>query len=275
MTVVHRGPVAFIDSGVGGLPYYGAFKRAAPLESAVYVADRENFPYGPKSREVLSAVVVDLARRIVDAFDPEMIVVACNSASVSALPALRSALPEIPVVGTVPAVKPAALYSKKRRIGVLATERTVRDPYIAYLSESFAPDCALVGIAAPELVEFVEKRFPCAPADERLRVASGYVDRFRSLDVDAVVLGCTHFLFLAEEFVEAAAQDIAIFDSREGVAKRALSVLTERRGGGPATRSSGAADRCYVTGGEPFEETWSLFSSFFDLDFKGNLERKL
>ena len=274
MNAARKGPVVFIDSGVGGLPYYGAFKRAAPRESAVYVADRANFPYGPKSRELLSELVVDLGRRVVDAFDPAMIVVACNTASVSALSPLRAALPEVPVVGTVPAVKPAALYSRKRRIGVLATERTVKDPYIAYLSESFAPDCALVGVAAPELVEFVEKRFPHASEEERQRVASGYIDRFRSLDVDAVVLGCTHFLFLAEEFSHAAAADIAIFDSRDGVARRALTVLNERRGGDSGLAADGTADRFYVTGGAPFEETWMIFASHFNLEFMGNLERK-
>jgi glutamate racemase len=265
-------PVVFIDSGVGGLPYYGAFKRAAPDRPVVYVADRANFPYGPKSREELSSILVDLGRRIVSRFDPEMVVVACNSASVSALGPLRSALPDIPVVGTVPAVKPAALFSRKRRIGVLATERTVRDPYIAYLSERFAPDCTMVGIAAPELVEFVEKRFLAATVADRLSVAAGYIDRFRSLDVDAVVLGCTHFLFLAEEFSQSAVPDIAVFDSREGVAKRALAVLEERRNGGPIQGIRGP-DRCYVTGENSAEDTWSAFSAFFNLEFEGSLER--
>ncbi|MFA6505483.1 MAG: glutamate racemase [Treponemataceae bacterium] len=267
---MRQGPVVFIDSGVGGLPYYGAFKNASPTDSTVYVADRFHFPYGPKSKDELSRIVIDLAHRIIRSLDPEMIVIACNSASVSALDALRAAFPDLPVVGTVPAVKPAALYSKKRRIGVLATERTVNDPYTAYLSKSFAPDCALVGMAAPELVEFVEKEYMKASDSSRFEVASSYIKRFRALDVDAVVLGCTHFLFLAEEFKKSGGDDIAVFDSREGVAKRALSVLREKRNGNPAPRT--ARDRFFVTGSEPYEEKWSLFASYFDLDFSGALE---
>jgi len=268
MSAASARPVVFIDSGVGGLPYYAAFKAALPRRSSLYVADRAHFPYGPKSREELVRIVAELTALVVADFDPALIVVACNSASVSALDALRAAYPRLPIVGTVPAVKPAALYSKKRRIGVLATERTVRDPYIAYLSERFAPDCALIGIAAPELVDFVEKEFPTASPDRLGEIAASYVERFRVLDVDAVVLGCTHFLFLAEQFKKAASDGIAIFDSREGVANRAIALL-------PTGDDDGASlvpDRLFVTGGEPFEAKWKTFASFFDLDFKGSLE---
>jgi glutamate racemase len=117
----------------------------------------------------------------------------------------------------------------------------------------------------------VEKRFLKAAPAERYEVAAGYIDLFRALDVDAVVLGCTHFLFLAEEFTKAAAADVAIFDSRTGVAKRALSVLNERRNGQQSARSMPCADRLFVTGDAPFEETWPLFASFFKLNFQGAL----
>lgn len=265
-----QGPVVFIDSGVGGLPYYGAFKRLSPSDSAVYIADRAHFPYGPKSKEELSRIVVALARNIGEVLDPRMLVIACNSASVSALDAVREAFPAIPVVGTVPAVKPAALYSRKRRIGVLATERTVNDPYVAYLSERFASDCAMVGIAAPELVDFVEKEYMISSAARRFELASSYIERFRALDVDAVVLGCTHFLFLAEEFQKAGGEDIAVFDSRDGVAKRALAVLKDKSEGCYA--ASTESDRFFVTGGEPFDQKWPLFASFFNLAFAGSLD---
>ena len=268
---MRNGPVVFIDSGVGGLPYYGAFKKAAPSQPAAYVADRFNFPYGPKSKDELSRIVVDLAHRIVETLDPELLVVACNSASVSALEALRSTFPDLPVVGTVPAVKPAALYSKKRRIGVLATERTVNDPYTAYLSERFAPDCALVGMAAPELVEFVERDFIDSQEDRRRSVAASYIDRFRALDVDAVVLGCTHFLFLAEEFKEQGGRSLAVFDSREGVAKRALALLKAGRNGNGQTQKLVSKDSLFVTGAAAFENKWQKFASFFDLEFRGPL----
>ncbi len=274
MSPYRSGPVAFIDSGVGGLPYYGAFKAASPGMPSVYVADRAHFPYGPKSREELSAIVIDLTRTIEALIAPSMVVVACNSASVSALDSLRGAFPHLPFVGTVPAVKPAALYSKKRRIGVLATERTVRDPYIALLSERFAPGCSLVGISAPELVDFVEKEYPGASAERRRETAAGYVARFRALEVDAIVLGCTHFLFLAEEFKQAASPEIAVFDSRTGVANRALSILGDRGALPAASEPAAEHDALYVTGKPPYEDTWAVFSSFFDLRFNGCLELK-
>jgi len=211
--------------------------------------------------------------------DPRLIVIACNTASVSALDDLRAAFPALPFVGTVPAVKPAALASKTRRIGVLATERTVRDPYAAHLAERFAPDCELVGIAAPELVEFVEHRYANSIRQERLAVVEGYIRRFRVLGVDSIVLGCTHFLFLADEFVEVGGKDISIFDSREGVARRAVTLLsTHGEGDLSGTSRDGTSDsdsagkgKVFVTGEAPIETSWSDFADLFGLDFVGTL----
>jgi glutamate racemase len=260
-------PVAFIDSGVGGLPYCSAFRALAPAETVAYVADRANFPYGPRTKEELTGIVVDLIGRLRAAFDPKLVVIACNTASVTALEGARSAFPGLPIVGTVPAVKSAAVASVKRRIGVLATERTVRDPYIDVLAERFAPDCVLERLAAPELTEFVEKRYPVASPAERSRVASAYVDRFRALGVDAIVLGCTHYLYLVDEFAAAGAPDIAVYDSRTGVAKRALSLLLEADA--LAERFALGAGRLYVTGDRLFEDHWQDFASLFGLDFAG------
>ncbi len=269
-------PVVFIDSGVGGLPYCRAFRSFKPTVPVVYVADREHFPYGPKSRRELVDLLVDLVSRLVSRVDPELVVIACNTASDSALEDLRAAFPSLPFVGTVPAVKPAALASVKRRIGVLATERTVRDPYAAHLAARFAPDCELVGIAAPELVEFVEHRYAASDHRERFATADSYIRRFKELDVDAIVLGCTHFLFLADEFVEAGGKEITIFDSREGVARRAASLLSAsttcavpREG---ATSSAAVAEgRLVITGDAPIEESWRGFSKLFGLSISGLL----
>ena len=284
-------PVVFIDSGVGGLPYCSAFRALRPGVPVAYVADRAHFPYGPKSRTELVDILVELVSRLVALMDPRLVVIACNTASVSALEDLRAAFPSLPFVGTVPAVKPAALASSKRRIGVLATERTVRDPYAAHLAARFAPDCELVGIAAPELVEFVEHRYALSDRGERLATAERYIRRFRELDVDAIVLGCTHFLFLADEFVEAGGVDIAIFDSREGVAKRAASLLSTAAAPAPVAEtdggaggmgggaggadvsdaSGGAAGRVFITGTAPAEPSWKELPALFGLEFAGVL----
>lgn len=272
-------PVAFIDSGVGGLPYCSSFRALLPGVPVVYVADRAHFPYGPKSRQELVVILVDLVTDLIARMDPRLVVIACNTASVSALDDLRSAFPDLPFVGTVPAVKPAALASVKRRIGVLATERTVRDPYAAHLAERFAPDCELVGIAAPELVEFVEHRYAHSDRTERLAVVEGYIRRFRELGVDSIVLGCTHFLFLADEFVEVGGEDISIFDSREGVARRVASLLetsgsdgrTEQTNARNLSTPSLAPGKVFVTGSAPIEASWNDFAKLFGLGFGGAL----
>jgi len=264
-------PVVFIDSGVGGLPYFDAFRKLASDRYAVYIADREQYPYGPKKKEELSAILISLVDHIRRELDPCLFVIACNSASVSALDALRVNFPDLPFVGTVPAVKPAALYSRTRQIGVLATERTVEDPYVRLLAERFAPDCELIGMAAPELVEFVEHRYIQATPQERSEAVAGYVRKFRELHVDALVLGCTHFLFLAPEFAVAAAPDMVLFDSRSGVAKRAIALLEElptmpKAKTTPGRASAQGAPRMYVTGDAPLETQWSAFASHFGLE---------
>ena len=266
MTSVEKASIVFIDSGVGGLPYFGAFRALEPAVPAAYVADRANFPYGPKSKNELVGLLVELTGAIAARLDPRIVVVACNTASVSALDELRRAFPALAFVGTVPAVKPAALYSRKRRVGVLATERTVRDPYVALLAERFAPDCELVSVAAPELVEFVELEYPTASADARRATAKRYMDIFRAAGAVAVVLGCTHFLFLAEEFEREGGTDIAVFDSRSGVAQRARSLL----GGGPTASDGGGA--LFVTGSGGDDAKWRVFASLFGLPFAGPLE---
>jgi glutamate racemase len=113
-------PVIFLDSGIGSLPYAAYFHTRNPWEKLICVGDRANFPYGPKSKETLIDLVLSLAGKLIALYDPKIFAVVCNTASISCLSALRETFP-LPIVGTVPAVKPAVLASKKRRIGVLGT----------------------------------------------------------------------------------------------------------------------------------------------------------
>jgi glutamate racemase len=223
-------PVVFLDSGIGGIPYCDHFRRHNPEEPFVYVADRRHFPYGTRSREDLIAILTALTCDLVRAVDPKLLVLACNTATVSALPELRRHFPRLPFVGTVPAVKPAVLGTKTGKIGVLGTGRTVGDPSVAALAARYGKGCAVVGIAAPELVEWVE--FRCGQADREARFAAvrPCLARFREAAVDSVVLGCTHFLFLAGEFRAAARPDIKIYDSMKGISNRVASILDAEGG---------------------------------------------
>ena len=255
-------PVVFLDSGVGGIPYAVFFHSRNRRERLIYVADRENFPYGPKSRETVIELALSLIKKLVDFCGPKIVTVACNSISVSALETLRKEFPGLPFVGTVPAIKPAVRKSQKRRIGVLGTRRAVEDPYIAELAAQFGPDCEIAGEAAPELVEFVERRWISSDRDERLLAVKPWMEKFREKGVDAIVLACTHFLLLKEEFLTSAGNDIQVFDSVEGVTRRIETILDEeglRSGLSEETPVPGVI----VTGGAPLEFHWEKLCQRF------------
>jgi glutamate racemase len=282
-------PVLFLDSGMGGLPYCYYFHRRNPGEALVYTADRANFPYGPKGRDELAAALTALTASLIEAFRPKLAALVCNTASVSALGVLREIFPDLPFVGTVPAVKPAVTGSVSRRIGVLGTERTVADPCIRELAARYGADCAVITLAAPELVEWVEYRHAGAAEEERRAVVEPYADYFRSRGVDALVLGCTHFLFLLEEFKLAAGSGLSVYDSLEGVSRRIEAVLDEKglrapgagspgfsagsgaagepaRGNGPS--KGGPAGFLVVTGPSQAEGVWRIRARQFGLTLR-------
>lgn len=267
-----QSPVLFLDSGVGGLPYCDHFAQLAPQIPRIYIADRAHFPYGPKSRDELGALLQDLITRALDRWPAKVVVIACNTATISAIDILRSSFPGISFVGTVPAVKPAVLASTSNRIGVIATERTIREPYIYELAKRFNPNAELVGLAAPELVAFVEHEWYRADREARLKQVAPYIETFRKAHVDSIVLGCTHFLFLLDEFKTLAEPEIGIFHSLEGVARRVLQLL-ENRGllaershrTRQAAEDSSSENLLVVTGAGPVSEAWHNFSKTYGL----------
>ncbi len=262
-----EGPVAFIDSGVGGLPYLDFTRQKLPGERFVYAADRENFPYGTKEAGEITRAVVSLTERLLRRETAKLVVVACNTASVVSLAELRRRF-SVPFVGVVPAVKPAAAFSARKRIGVLATQRTVEAEYLRGLIRRFAVGCDVAGISAGNLVDFVEHYLHAAGPDERRSRVRAEVDKFRDADVDIVVLACTHFLHLEEEFRAELGQGIRIIDSREGVAMqvaRLSGVRTARQAG--RTRR----DSFYLTGPAAIEERYRFFARKFDLDLEGTI----
>ena len=219
-------PLLFFDSGVGGLSVLGPTRALLPNAAIVYAADNAGFPYGTKSEEELAARVPALLGRMVERFRPRLAVIACNTASTIALDHVRAAL-DIPVVGTVPAIKPAAEISKTRVIGVLGTEATVRQPYVDDLASRFAADCTLIRHGSPELVALAEaklagERIDPAAIDDALRPM---LQAARAEEMDVVVLACTHFPLLHEELSQAL-DGIALVDGGPGIARR-IAFLTE------------------------------------------------
>lgn len=218
--------VAFLDSGIGGVPYLVATRSLLPDASYCYLADNAHFPYGDRDAESVRRVICDAARILIDSFDPDAIVVACNTASVVALDELRARFP-LPFVGVVPAIKPAATFGSGGRIGVLATRRTVEDPYLAHLIRRFAPDREVVLEAAGGLVELVEERFGRFDADELRAALEGPLERLRGARVESVVLGCTHFIHVRSEIEALLGPGVRVVDSVEGVARQTVRVARE------------------------------------------------
>lgn len=236
---------AFLDSGTGGLPYLTYLKKKNPSASCIYIGDTKHFPYGEKTEAQIIENACGCVEKIIARWNPHTVVIACNTISVTALEELRRRFPDTPFVGTVPAIKPAGLISKTRRIGLLATNATVRHPYTAGLCSRFAPDCRLVSRGDPELISFIEHRFFSATESERIAAVRPAVDFFRENGCDVIVLACTHFLNMADYIQAYAGSAIQVIDSREGVASHALSVEKTGAGKTPCELEESAL---YVTG---------------------------
>ena len=244
-------PILFLDSGMGGIPYCRHFHNRNPNEAIVYLADRLHFPYGGRDKKELCAILSQLTEKLIAIVNPKITVLACNTASLAALSLLREKFDNQTFVGTIPAVKPAALATKTGKIGVLGTELTINEPYIKKLALSHG-GAKIIGIAAPELVEFVEKRLDSASGEEKTAIVQGYLKQFRAAGVDTLVLGCTHFLFLQEDFQREAADDISVFESLEGISKRIESLS-----GTQQTRIDPPAKNwLLLTGAEKPEPVW-------------------
>ena len=217
-------PILFFDSGVGGLSVLEPTRKLLPNAPIVYAADSAGFPYGKRTEAEIASRVPALLGRLVERFRPRLAVIACNTASTIALDHVRSAL-DLPVVGTVPAIKPAAEISKSRVIGVLGTEATVRQPYVDDLAARFAADCKIVRHGSPELVELAEAKL--AGEEISLDAIRSATEPMFDADgrIDTVVLACTHFPLLEEE-LRAAFPKVTYVDGGPGIARR-IAYLTK------------------------------------------------
>ena len=213
-------PILFFDSGVGGLSVLGPTRALLPNAPIVYAADSAGFPYGKRSEADLAVRVPALLGRLVEQFRPRLAVIACNTASTIALDHARAAL-DLPVVGTVPAIKPAAEMSRTRVIGVLGTEATVRQPYVDDLAERFASDCTIIRHGSPELVELAEAslRDDEVALDAVKAAAQPMFDAPEGERIDTVVLACTHFPLLLEPLARLSL-GVTYVDGGPGIARR-------------------------------------------------------
>ena len=222
-------PLLIFDSGVGGLSVLCSIRELLPNAPFVYVADSAAYPYGTKRPAEIEARVPALLGRLVERFDPELIVIACNTASTIALDAVRAAL-DLQIVGTVPAIKPAAALSKTRCIGVLGTPATVVQPYVDRLADEFAADCTVIRHGSAELVGLAEAKLRGEATDPAAytRILDGLYGQPGGAEIDTIVLACTHFPLVEEELKAASPRPVAFVDGKEGIARRTAWLTRER-----------------------------------------------
>lgn len=216
--------ILVFDSGIGGLSVLAEIRKLLPESHYCYLFDNARLPYGELDEQELVAGCVTLIAELVTRTNAAIVVVACNTASTVVLPALRAKL-NIPVVGVVPAIKPAALISKSKRIGLLATPGTVKRHYTHELIGQFADDCHVELFGCSELVWMAEQK-----------VATGALDMHRLTDllapvvaanIDVLVLGCTHFPMIRSELQQVLGSNVTLLDSGEAIAKRVVSLLAQ------------------------------------------------
>ena len=219
-------PILFFDSGVGGLSIVAPARVALPQARFVYAADSAGFPYGTRTEAEIAARVPVLLGRLAERYRPRLIVIACNTASTIALPAIRAAL-DLPVVGTVPAIRPAALVSRTRTIGVLGTEATVRQAYVDELATRFAGDCTVLRHGTADLVELAEETLRGERPDPArfAAVLAGLFGQPGGDAIDVIVNACTHFPLVEAQLAVAAPHPVRFVDGGAGIARR-IAALT-------------------------------------------------
>jgi len=215
--------IGIFDSGVGGLGIFNETKKLMPKASIIYLADSANCPYGEKNTKQIQAICKKNVDFLINK-GAEIIVVACNSASVSALNWLRTQYLNIPIIGVVPVVKTAAKMAKNKKVAILATKRTVESKYLHVLVEQFCPKDTGYKIyyqACGELVDMVEE----GDDEKMFLVLTKCLKPILKEKVDVVVLGCTHFPFAYDAIKKVLGRNIKILDSNAAVARQVKRII--------------------------------------------------
>lgn len=247
--------IGVFDSGVGGLSILESIEHRLPQATFFYCCDSLNYPYGTKTDEDVIAFTTAACTKFVAAAALDLLVIGCNTASTVSLPSVRAQV-SCPVVGVVPAVKPAAAISQTRCIGVLATKGAAKSQYLQDLVQQFAGDCEVRLCGSSILVDLAERKIRGEQIDLnalRADIESLFLtDQPQATRLDAVVLGCTHFPLLRFELAQAAPWSVEWIDSGNAVAARVVQLLSEwKRGFGNQAASAGCG---YATG--PIASLW-------------------
>jgi glutamate racemase len=239
--------IVVFDSGLGGLTVYREIAAVRPNANFVYVADDAAFPYGGMDEQKLIGRVVGLMGELIATHRPDLVVVACNTASTIALPALRKNF-SVPFVGTVPAIKPACAGSITKRVSVLGTEATVAREYTRALIRDYAGDCQVTLVGSRNLASYAEAELAGAPVDDAAvsaEIAPCFCDG--TARTDTVVLACTHYPLIIERLHRLAPWPVNFIDPAPAIARRVVDLL----GPAPADARAGTTRAIFTSGRAP------------------------
>jgi len=227
--------ILVFDSGVGGLTVYREVVKARPDAAYAYLADDAGFPYGDQPEAALIARIIEVIGKAIAEHKPDLVVVACNTASTLALAELRAKF-SVPFVGTVPAIKPACAQSRSKRIAVLGTQATVRREYTRALILQFAAGCDVALIGSSHLAAYAEAELSGQPvADVAIKAEiAGCFSEAHGRRTDTVVLACTHYPLLLERFKANAPWPVDWLDPAPAIARRVADLLRDKPRGSPS-----------------------------------------
>jgi len=221
---MNQQPIGLFDSGVGGISIWKAIREVLPHESTIYLADNLNAPYGGKTKEEIIALSEKNTEFLLSK-NVKLIVVACNTASTNAIPYLRKKY-SIPFIRIQPAIKPASLNSKTKKIGLLATQGTLQSDMLAELKGIIpVQDVEIIGQYGKGLVEIVEQGQMNTP--ETYSLLQKYLQPMLIQNIDQLVLGCTHYPFLIPQIKAIVGNNVQIVEPSLAIAKQTKRILTE------------------------------------------------
>ncbi len=235
-------PIGILDSGVGGLTVWKQVVELLPNESTVYVADSKNIPYGDKSKGeiyLLAKILVEFLLRQ----KAKIIVIACNTITVSCIDRLRFEFPQTPIIGTVPVIKKAVSVTRNKKIGIFATTRTAKSNYQKDLINKYAQGCKIVSVGSDEIVPLIEQ----GEFDNRKigDILQRVLQPFESACVDTICLGCTHFPFIEKEIKKVLGKDISLLEPSGAIARHTKNVLSQNNN---LARKGNRTIKFYTTG---------------------------
>ncbi len=218
-------PIGVLDSGVGGLTVWREIIRELPHESTIYIGDSKNTPYGSRPTEEIIELASKMIKFLLEQ-DVKLIVVACNTITVSGVDKLRKFFPQVPIIGTVPVIKTAVGATKTNTIGVLSTTKTAQSEYQKSLLKEYSDGKHAINLGTDRLVPLIEKG---ELNDALFKTLKEELEPFRKAHVDVLALGCTHFPFLKKEMQKILGKNVMLLDSGAAIARQVRKVLEQNK----------------------------------------------